>query len=678
MADRSCELKSLSHILTLSSLFPLCIQVAFAIPVGGRTQRAAQLGVMLGNLVSHGVPPKNIFVMEDVEGRPGKVNSPQVAEMATRFRVRVISSHVSRADMPEDGSNFGIHLARHYKFMLDYLLVSPRAAKAVGEDLDILGMPDGTPFEFAVLVEDDLVLAPDFVKYFYAMSKVMKVDTSLYCVSAHQDNAFYGTSYEPPATTPALSALGFDFRRGNHFMAPGWMTSKEIYTKVVRDRWLDEEGQYAYKNELHLRNGHWDRFFDSLTGSRDCIFPEIPRIIHQGADGFTVDQRAQMELYSNLRLSALPVETDYGDLHRLTKDGYIQSQLQFISSATRLSSLEESRVFRHANLVFLVSAKDDKDEAWNTVLNGFFGLIGVGGYGGWEGYVKVRGIFHGAVYVRWLTNLIMLVGKYSPYAHEVDAMGSRAIAPPTAASPSSIPASSVPPASFVSFSLTNGGCFHDKGAPERDLPFHVSYYKAETITPRACLASCIHLGYRYAGIQAGMECWCGQSYGKHGAVEAGSKGCYATCTASSRSASGAEDPVTCGGDWKNSVYWASDATLHETSLAEPADAVYLKGGQGQSCQDTCAAASTPNRPLACSEMLFPLLHRTCTILQQLLGCTSCVEEEDMTRGVYSPGGVEGKQCVLSKGRYIRCSAKPEHDPNYRRACVCQIQPTDAT
>ena len=118
--------------------------------------------------------------------------------------------------------------------------------------------------------------------------------------------------YEPPASTPALSPLGFDFRRGNHFMAPGWMTSKEIYTKVVREKWLDENGQYAFKSELHLRNGHWDRFFDSLTGSRDCIFPEIPRIIHQGADGFTVDQRAQMELYSNLKLSALPVETDYG------------------------------------------------------------------------------------------------------------------------------------------------------------------------------------------------------------------------------------------------------------------------------------------------------------------------------------------------------------------------------
>ena len=227
-------------------------------------------------------------------------------------------------------------------------------------------------------------------------------------------------------------------------------------------------------------------------------------------------------------------------------------------------------------------------------------------------------------------------------------MSSRAITLPVT-STSSSSSGAMTPASYLSFDLTNGGCFHDKGAPERDLPFHVPYYKADTITPRSCLASCIHLGYRYAGIQAGMECWCGQSYGKHGAVEPGSKGCYAECTAASRGASGVEDPRTCGGDWKNSVYWASDATLHEKSLAEPEDAVYIKGGPGQSCQDACADASTTAKPLACSEMLFPLLHRTCTILQRLLGCTSCVEEEDMTRGVYSPGWSGGQAMRAQQG-----------------------------
>jgi hypothetical protein len=197
------------------------------------------------------------------------------------------------------------------------------------------------------------------------------------------------------------------------------MTSAEIYTSVVRPKWLDAQGQYAHAAELHLRNGHWDRFFDSLIGERDCIFPDTPRIVHQGADGFTVDQRAQLELYSNLRLAKLGVDVDYGPLTRLTKEGYVTATNDFIAASSLLLSLEEASRFRHSKLVYLVSTEDDKDEAWNKVLNEFFGLIGVGGYGGWEGYVKVRGIFQGAVFVRWLTNVILLVGTYSPYVPHV-------------------------------------------------------------------------------------------------------------------------------------------------------------------------------------------------------------------------------------------------------------------
>lgn len=173
----------------------LPFQVAFAIPVGGRTERSVQLGDILRTLIEGGAPPTTIFIMEDIEGRPGKVNNPKVAAVAQQYGVRVFNSHVSRADMPETHLNFGIHLARHYKFMLDFLLVSPSEAGATGVEASWKRNPSGTPFEFLCIIEDDLVLAKDFVKYFYAMSRVMKVDETLYCVSAHQDNAFYGTGH---------------------------------------------------------------------------------------------------------------------------------------------------------------------------------------------------------------------------------------------------------------------------------------------------------------------------------------------------------------------------------------------------------------------------------------------------------------------------------------------------
>ena len=38
-------------------------------------------------------------------------------------------------------------------------------------------------FLFAVVLEDDLVLAPDIAKFFHESARVMNVDPTLYCAS---------------------------------------------------------------------------------------------------------------------------------------------------------------------------------------------------------------------------------------------------------------------------------------------------------------------------------------------------------------------------------------------------------------------------------------------------------------------------------------------------------------
>jgi hypothetical protein len=261
---------------------------------------------------------------------------------------------------------------------------------------------------------------------------------------------------------------------------------------------------------------------------------------------------------------------------------------------------------------------------------------------------------------------------------------------------------------LLALSLTGGGCFNDRGGAERDLPVLVSHYTSSSVSPRACLSSCLHRGYRYAGVQSGMECWCGHNYGKHGAAspearcdqqceDAFSKVLKATVTTG---ATTGNNPVTCGGGWANSIYWQDESAavqpaassssaqlppgalplsaevatlpLYQQSMHAPSDVVYVKGAAGQSCTDACAGETSQS--VRCEESLFPLVHRHCALMQSMLGCVRCREEEDMLRGVYSPGGTEGRDCILSKGRYIRCNAEPRPDePDYRRLCVCKKQ-----
>ena len=49
-------------------------------------------------------------------------------------------------------------------------------------------------YAHAVFIEDDLILSSDAVHYFHTLSRVMDVDDTIYCISAHIDNGFYATS----------------------------------------------------------------------------------------------------------------------------------------------------------------------------------------------------------------------------------------------------------------------------------------------------------------------------------------------------------------------------------------------------------------------------------------------------------------------------------------------------
>jgi hypothetical protein len=51
---------------------------------------------------------------------------------------------------------------------------------------------------------------------------------------------------------------------------------------VNSPNFLDEAGEYHAKDRIGLKNGHWDRFFDSQIRLKECIFPEVPRITHAG------------------------------------------------------------------------------------------------------------------------------------------------------------------------------------------------------------------------------------------------------------------------------------------------------------------------------------------------------------------------------------------------------------
>ncbi len=83
------------------------------------------------------------------------------------------------------------------------------------------------------------------------------------------------------------------------------------------------------------------------------------------------------------------------------------------------------------------------------------------------------------------------------------------------------------------------GCYKDTNSPY-DLDGYLEH--GENNTPERCMATCREKGFKYAGVQYGQSCLCGNSYGKYGKAD----NCDFRCTGDSTK--------ICGGFYANSVY----------------------------------------------------------------------------------------------------------------------------
>ncbi len=98
-------------------------RVAFAIPVGGKTQRLDALNTLVSSLIVGGAGVQNIYVFEDDGSRADQLPSPQLKAICATLDVKLIQTNVKRT-FTETRDMFGYHLARHYHTMMDTILRS--------------------------------------------------------------------------------------------------------------------------------------------------------------------------------------------------------------------------------------------------------------------------------------------------------------------------------------------------------------------------------------------------------------------------------------------------------------------------------------------------------------------------------------------------------------------------
>ncbi|XP_030375405.1 alpha-1,3-mannosyl-glycoprotein 2-beta-N-acetylglucosaminyltransferase [Scaptodrosophila lebanonensis] len=109
-------------------------------------------------------------------------------------------------------------------------------------------------FDFVVIVEDDLNVAPDFFEYFLGTHKLLKKDPSLWCISAWNDN---GKANVVDTSQPEL------LYRTDFFPGLGWMLTKDLWAEL----------------SVKWPKSFWDDWIrhPAQRKERACIRPEISR-----------------------------------------------------------------------------------------------------------------------------------------------------------------------------------------------------------------------------------------------------------------------------------------------------------------------------------------------------------------------------------------------------------------
>jgi len=196
------------------------------------------------------------------------------------------------------------YISQHYSFALSYVFKQG--------------------YDYVIILEEDLEIAPDFFSYFLKTRELLDKDKTLYCVSAWNDNG-----------RNSLVRNKEQLYRTDIFPGLGWMMSKELWLELG-SRWPD---------------AYWDDWLrePSQRQGRSCIFPEISRTYTFGLkDGISQGQFAEQYL-KPIVLNDEYIDWFSIDLSFLLKQNYDTDFIELLQT-TRTVSQKEVDNYNDENL----------------------------------------------------------------------------------------------------------------------------------------------------------------------------------------------------------------------------------------------------------------------------------------------------------------------------------------
>ncbi|CAL4156680.1 unnamed protein product, partial [Meganyctiphanes norvegica] len=202
--------------------------------------------------------PNVLRLVDEIWSSPGGGETPiaiyvdrfnrEAQELGDILHIPIFFHQHTSSNGPLSDIPVNVNIAQHMAFTLEHVFLQfPEVDKAI-------------------ILEDDLQLAPDFIPFFQQTASLLDDDPHLLCVNAYNLNAFPHTSYDPSRLYRVHSVPAY-----------GWMVRRTWANKML-DHWPNATQDVDW--DLYLRNSE-----NGLPGNWDIIIPEVPRTKHRGGGG---------------------------------------------------------------------------------------------------------------------------------------------------------------------------------------------------------------------------------------------------------------------------------------------------------------------------------------------------------------------------------------------------------
>ncbi|XP_064477377.1 protein O-linked-mannose beta-1,2-N-acetylglucosaminyltransferase 1-like isoform X1 [Ornithodoros turicata] len=155
--------------------------------------------------------------------------------------------------------------------------------------------------KYAIVIEEDLDVSPDFFSYFSQTLRLLEEDESIYCISAWNDQGYEHTSEDPSLLYRVETMPGL-----------GWILKKSLYKEELEPRWPTPEKLWDWDM--------WMRLPDVRKG-RECIVPDISRTYHFGSSGLNMNSYFQDVYFKKHAFNTLP-HVEIKGIDSVKKDKY--------------------------------------------------------------------------------------------------------------------------------------------------------------------------------------------------------------------------------------------------------------------------------------------------------------------------------------------------------------------